>query len=73
MHGTHCRLAVFAFVGCRKFDLYLRSQPTSHIPPITKTKNEGSYEDSDTMKKGITDTSVIRKTSIKMEQGKVEC
>lgn len=44
MHGTHCRLAVFAFAGWRKSDLHRRGQPTSHIPPITTTKNERSYE-----------------------------
>ena len=32
---THCRLALFAFVGCRKSDLHPCSQPTSHpsLPP----------------------------------------
>lgn len=30
MHGAYCRLAVFAFVGCRKFDHYPCSQPPSH-------------------------------------------
>lgn len=44
MHDTHCRLAVFAFAGWRKSDLHRRGQPTSHIPPITTTKNERSYE-----------------------------
>lgn len=70
MHGTHCRLAVFAFVGCRKSDLHPCSQPTSHIPPITTTKNEGSYEDS-LPTTGIIDTLVIRITNIKSECGKV--
>lgn len=46
MRGTHCRLAVFAFAGRRKSDLRRRSQPgsphpTSHIPRIATTKNEG--------------------------------
>lgn len=40
-HGTHCRLAVFAFVGCRKPDLHQCTQATSHIPPITTTKTGG--------------------------------
>lgn len=44
MHDTHCRLAVFAFAGWRKSDLHRRGQPTSHIPPITTTKNERSCE-----------------------------
>lgn len=64
MHGTHCRLAVFAFVGCRKFDLHQCSQPTSHIPHITTTKTEGSYKDSRPTT-GIADTLVIRITNMK--------
>lgn len=70
MRGTHCRLAVFAFVGCRKSDPRPCSQPTSHIPPITTTENEGSYEDG-RPKTGITDTLVIRITNIESECGKV--
>lgn len=31
IRGTHCRLAVFAFAGCRKFDHYPCRQPTSHL------------------------------------------
>lgn len=69
MHGTHCRLAVFAFVGCRKSDLHRRSQPTSHIPPIATTKNEGGYENS-RPKTGIIDTLVIRITNMKSKSGK---
>lgn len=38
MHGTHCRRAVFAFVGCRKSDIPPCSQPTSlpSLPPRMK-------------------------------------
>jgi len=53
IRGTHCRLDVFAFVGCRKSDLYPCSQPTSHIPTITTTRNDGRYEGSPP-KTGIT-------------------
>lgn len=62
MCGTHCRLAVFAFVGCRKFDHYPCCQPTSHPSPPRMMGKEDSHSLT-----GINDTSVIGITNIKSE------
>lgn len=42
MHSTHCRLAVFAFVGCRKSDLISVANPHPTSLPSLPQRMKGA-------------------------------